>query len=139
MAAVDAHCTVLVAPNDKGEVPTREMLQRELESTDENRKIMALKQLVELQLSGESMPGLLMPVIRFCSTVENHELKKVLMLYWETVRKHDASGALLPELIMVWCVPIALEVSRGASVDLVAPCARSLSCSCMKDDGIFRI
>ena len=38
----------------------------------------------------------------FCLTQENHQLKKLLMLYWESVEKYDASGKLLPEMILVW-------------------------------------
>lgn len=36
-----------------------------------------------LLLSGESLPRVLMSVIRFCSNTEDHVLKKLLMLYWE--------------------------------------------------------
>lgn len=46
-------------------------------------KIKALKQSILLILSGESLPRVLMSVIRFCSNADDHMLKKLLMLYWE--------------------------------------------------------
>ncbi len=50
------------------------------------------------------MSKLLMTVIRFCITVEDHELKKLLVYFWECVKKYDASGHLKPEMILVWYV-----------------------------------
>ena len=38
---------------------------------------------------------------RFCITQDDHQLKKVLMLYWEIVPKYGADGKLLPEMILV--------------------------------------
>lgn len=46
-------------------------------------KIKALKQTIMLLLSGESLPRVIMSVIRFCSNTEDHQLKKLMMLYWE--------------------------------------------------------
>jgi len=47
------------------------------------------------------MPKILMTVIRFCINTDHHELKKVLMLFWEVVPKYDACHKLLPEMILV--------------------------------------
>lgn len=66
-------------------------------------------------LSGESMPKVLMQVIRFCINTNDHQLKKLMMLYWEVVPKYeeptsaellaDPGGKinrkLLPEMILV--------------------------------------
>uniref|UniRef100_A0A7S2PNF9 Coatomer subunit beta n=1 Tax=Leptocylindrus danicus TaxID=163516 RepID=A0A7S2PNF9_9STRA len=66
-------------------------------------------------LSGESMPKILMQVIRFCINTNDHKLKKLMMLYWEVVPKYeeptsaellaDPGGKikrkLLPEMILV--------------------------------------
>ena len=54
-----------------------------------------------LMLSGEPMPRVLMQVVRFCINTDDHELKKVIMLYWEVVPKYDPSRKLLPEMILV--------------------------------------
>lgn len=54
-----------------------------------------------LILDGDPMPKVLMTVIRFCLTTDHHELKKVLMLFWEIVPKYGPDGKLLPEMILV--------------------------------------
>ena len=54
-----------------------------------------------LMLSGEPMPRVLMQVVRFCINTDDHELKKVIMLYWEVVPKYAPSRKLLPEMILV--------------------------------------
>lgn len=104
MAAAGDSCTLLVATPEKVALPTQSELAAELESSDISRKVAALKKAILLLLSGEDMPRILMTVIRFCITQEDHALQKLLMLYWEVVRKYDAAGKLLPEMILVWCV-----------------------------------
>ena len=58
-------------------------------------------------LSGESMPKVLMQVIRFCINTDDHQLKKLMMLYWEVVPKYspelgqNGKRQLLPEMILV--------------------------------------
>lgn len=67
-------------------------------------------------LGGESMPRILMQVIRFCINSDDKQLKKLCMLYWEVVPKYQeitgeelmaqAAGQhvprkLLPEMILV--------------------------------------
>lgn len=37
----------------------------------------------------------------FCVTQDDHQLKKLMMLYWEIVPKYGADGKLLPEMILV--------------------------------------
>mmetsp|Transcript_6230 Transcript_6230/g.26099 ORF Transcript_6230/g.26099 Transcript_6230/m.26099 type:complete len:924 (+) Transcript_6230:252-3023(+) len=54
-----------------------------------------------MMLDGEHLPKLLMTVIRFCINTDNHELKKLLMLFWEIAPKYDADHKLLPEMILV--------------------------------------
>ena len=38
---------------------------------------------------------------RFCITMDDHEIKKLLMLYWEIVPKYSCDGKLMPEMILV--------------------------------------
>lgn len=51
-------------------------------------------------------PGhrLLMSVIKGCLKEDSKELKKLVMMYWEVVKKYDAEGKLLPEMILVGIV-----------------------------------
>ncbi len=46
-------------------------------------KRLALKAAIMAMLSGERMPKVLMQVIRFCINTNDHQLKKLMMLYWE--------------------------------------------------------
>jgi coatomer subunit beta len=102
MSTIEGNCTLLIAPADKVGLPSQAELVAELESTDVQRKVGGLKKAVLLLLSGEDMPRMLMTVIRYCITVEDHTLQKLLMLYYECVRKYDNAGKLLPEMILVW-------------------------------------
>jgi len=77
----------------------------------------ALKAAITAMLTGESMPSILMQVIRFCINSRDKPLKKLCMLYWEVVPKYQeptsdqlhaaATGGpaiqrkLLPEMILV--------------------------------------
>ena len=42
-----------------------------------------------------------MLICRFCITHDDHQIKKLLMLYWEIVPKYGADGKLMPEMILV--------------------------------------
>jgi len=42
-----------------------------------------------------------MTVIRFCINQEDHQIKKLLMLYWEIVPKYGPDGKLMAEMILV--------------------------------------
>jgi hypothetical protein len=203
--ASEGNCTLLIAPADKVGLPSQAELVAELESTDVQRKSAALKKAILMLLSGEDMPRMLMTVIRYCITVEDHTLQascahgraavvvaastagrslarptshddhgrtprrrlqhwrlscrvstgtarrrhrdgsaasacttnhaprlllspcpapasqKLLMLYYEVARKHDAAGKLLPEMILVWCV--------GGAVGLPNTCRRTRACT----------
>lgn len=50
---------------------------------------------------------LLMSVIKGCLKEESKELKKLVMMYWEVVKKYDAEGKLLPEMILVCMIRVA--------------------------------
>jgi coatomer subunit beta len=77
---MESNCTLLVALPDKLQLPTVAEISSELELADPTRKIAALKKAIMLVLAGEETPRVLMTVIRFCITVEDHTLQKLLML-----------------------------------------------------------
>jgi coatomer subunit beta len=64
-------------------------------------KIDTLKKVIQLMLNGERLPGLLMTIIRFVLPLQNHTIKKLLLIYWEIVPKVSADGKLLQEMILV--------------------------------------
>jgi coatomer subunit beta len=95
------------------------------------QKIEALKKTITMLLKGEKMPSLLMvgegacifegsaplssapclltarhrvclqTIIRFVMPVDDHTIKKLLLLYWEIVPKRSDDGKLLHEMILV--------------------------------------
>lgn len=72
-----------------------------IEKGDPNVKIDTLKKVIQLILNGEKVPGLLMTIIRFVMPVQNHTIKKLLLIYWEIVPKTSPDGKLLQEMILV--------------------------------------
>jgi coatomer subunit beta len=79
------------------------------------RRAQALKQIIANLLNGEPMQRLLMHVIKFCLHTENHHIRKLLMLFWESIEKKQANGALLPEMILVWCALGTAFLDRSAA------------------------
>uniref|UniRef100_A0A7S3L9L6 Coatomer subunit beta n=1 Tax=Amphora coffeiformis TaxID=265554 RepID=A0A7S3L9L6_9STRA len=116
--ANESYCTFTLAPDvTVGGLPSQEEIAKDLESTDANVKKHALKAAIMAMLSGESMPRILMQVIRFCINSQDKQLKKLCMLYWEVVPKYQeptpeqvlaaAAGGppvvrkMLPEMLLV--------------------------------------
>lgn len=94
------NCSLLIF-EDTLELPKQDELRKQLESKDENVKIQALKSIILHTLNGEKLPKLLMTVIKYALHTEDHMIKKLLLLYWETVDKKGRDGKLLPEMILV--------------------------------------
>src|SRR5689334_18473441 len=84
-------CTLLIH-FDMGEPPQINELKKSLETGSVEEKIETLKQVILLMLNGESLSQLLMHVIRFVMPVDNHTIKKLLLLYWEIADKTTADG-----------------------------------------------
>ena len=100
-------------------------LKQGLESTDVLDKIITLRTLILMHLKGEipaqQQGGLLMAVIRFILPHEDNQLRKLCLIFLEVVDKTDASGKMLPEMILV-CNMIRNELihpneyTRGAAL-----------------------
>mmetsp|Transcript_26162 Transcript_26162/g.46405 ORF Transcript_26162/g.46405 Transcript_26162/m.46405 type:complete len:1013 (-) Transcript_26162:171-3209(-) len=96
----EKHCTVLIH-YEKGVPPSSEDLSKRLESKKDSVKAEALEELVLLLINGELYPKLLMTVIRFVCTSNDHRVKKLLTIYWEIVDKVKENGDLKEEMILV--------------------------------------
>ena len=46
-------------------------------------------------------PSLLMTVIRFVMPLQDHTIKKMLLIFWEVVPKYSQDGKMLQEIILV--------------------------------------
>eukprot|EP00752_Nemacystus_decipiens_P004504 g4112.t1 len=100
MAVTEQHCTILFN-SDRVQSLQQDDIIKDLEQPTIAAKINGIKQAILLLLSGETLPRLLMSVIKGCLKEESKELKKLVMMYWEVVKKYDAEGKLLPEMILV--------------------------------------
>lgn len=101
MNAVEQPCFTLInIPNDS-DMPSETQLKHELEHGDVYTKTEALKKLIQLILNGEKMQSLLMTVIRFVMPIQDHTIKKLLLVFWEIVPKYSGDGKMLQEMILV--------------------------------------
>ncbi|XP_076249513.1 coatomer subunit beta [Calliopsis andreniformis] len=92
--------TLINIPTDTE--PLNELqLKQDLEKGDVQTKIEALKKTIHMILSGERLPGLLMTIIRFVLPLQDHTIKKLLLIFWEIVPKTSPDGKLLQEMILV--------------------------------------
>ncbi|KAG5341158.1 COPB protein, partial [Acromyrmex charruanus] len=92
--------TLINIPTDTE--PLNELqLKQDLEKGSVQTKIDALKKTIHMILSGERLPGLLMTIIRFVLPLQNHTIKKLLLIFWEIVPKTSGDGKLLQEMILV--------------------------------------
>jgi len=101
MVEHDKYCTVIIH-YEKGALSPQEITEL-LEHKKDEKKIEGLQQLILSMLngSGESYPSMMMNVIRFCVTSNNHRIKKLLMIYWEITEKTKENGELKDEMILV--------------------------------------
>lgn len=92
--------TLINIPSD-AEPPTELQLKQDLEKGDNKTKQEALKKTIQLILNGEKMPSLLMTIIRFVMPIQDHVIKKLLLVFWEVVPKYTPDGKMLHEFILV--------------------------------------
>jgi coatomer subunit beta len=105
----ESYCSFTL-PSDltTGGLPSEADICLSLESNTAHVKRGALKAAIMSMLGGESLPRVLMQVIRYCINTQDHQLKKLMMLYWEVVPKYQpravgqkGPNVLLPEMILV--------------------------------------
>jgi coatomer subunit beta len=100
-SVVDQACYTLINIPTDSEPLNELQLKQDLEKGDVNVKIEALKKTINMILSGERLPGLLMIIIRFVLPLQDHTIKKLLLIFWEIVPKTTSDGKLLQEMILV--------------------------------------
>ncbi|RZF48550.1 hypothetical protein LSTR_LSTR011165 [Laodelphax striatellus] len=101
MTMAEQPCYTLINfPTDSE--PSNEMqLKLDLEYGDTKTKIEALKRTIHMIANGERLPNLLMIIIRFVLPLQDHTIKKLLLIFWEIVPKTSPDGKLLQEMILV--------------------------------------
>jgi coatomer subunit beta len=92
----------LVHQDNSADQSTLQELKTQLEKGTDETKIETMKGVLSVMLNGDPMPGLLMHIIRFVMPSKSKPLKKLLYLYYEICPKHESSGKLRQEMILVW-------------------------------------
>lgn len=91
------------ADDSSSEQPSVQELKTSLEKGNDQLKIETMKKILAIMISGgDSLPQLIMHVIRFVLPSKNKQLKKLLLFYWEICPKKNADGKLKQEMILVW-------------------------------------
>ena len=88
--------------DNAADIPPQNELKQALEKGTDESKIETMKRILTIMLNGDSMPGLLMHIIRFVMPSKSKQLKKLLYIYYEVCPKLDAQGKLRQEWILVW-------------------------------------
>lgn len=78
--------TLINLPTDMEQM-SEVQLKMDLEKGDVKTKVEALKKTILMIVSGERLPGLLMTIIRFVLPLQDHLIKKLLLIFWEIVPK----------------------------------------------------
>lgn len=92
----------LIHQDNTADQPTLQELRNHLEKGTDETKVTTMKKILTVMLNGNSMPDLLMHIIRFVMPSKSKPLKKLLYFYYELCPKLDASGKLKQEMILVW-------------------------------------
>lgn len=102
MATFLEHSYSLVHQDNAADVPSMSELRTQLEKGTDDSKVDTMKRILTIMLNGDSMPQLLMHIIRFVMPSKSKHLKKLLYFYYEICPKLDANGKLKQEMILVW-------------------------------------
>lgn len=100
MSVAEQPCYTLISTPDS-DYPSQDQLRKELEIGDIKAKIEALKKVIYIILNGEKIPGILMAVVKFVLPLQDHNVKKLLLIFWEIIPKTSPDGKLLHEMILV--------------------------------------
>ncbi|RKF63484.1 Coatomer subunit beta [Erysiphe neolycopersici] len=101
MASLLDYTYSLVHQDNAADVPTLQELRTALEKGTDENKVETMRRILTVMLNGDSMPQLLMHIIRFVMPSKNKNLKKLLYFYYEICPKTDANGKLKQEMILV--------------------------------------
>jgi len=100
MSGNEQPCYTLISTPDS-DYPSQDQLRKELEIGDIKAKADALKKVIYIILNGEKIPGILMAVVKFVLPLQDHNIKKLLLIFWEIIPKTSGDGKLLHEMILV--------------------------------------
>jgi coatomer subunit beta len=102
MASYLENAYSLVHMDNTADQPTLQELRLQLEKGNDETKLETMRTIITILLNGNPMPDILMHIIRFVMPSKSKQLKKLLYFYYEICPKHDSSGKLKQEMILVW-------------------------------------
>ncbi len=105
------HAYSMVHQDNTADQPTLQELKTHLEKGTDESKVETMKRILTIMLNGDSMPTLLMHIIRFVMPSKSKPLKKLLYFYYEICPKLDSNGKLKQEMILVWYV-LSIPIKR---------------------------
>lgn len=94
----------LVHQDNTADRPSVQDFKNQLEKGTDETKVETMKRILAIVLGGDSMPDLLMHIIRFVMPSKSKPLKKLLYFYYEICPKMTPDGKLRQEMILVWYV-----------------------------------
>ena len=105
-------CPFLAPPTDKG-YPKWDEIEENLQlGSSKDKKLDALEKLIRYQVSGEQPPDtVIMTVIQNISQSKDHDVKRLLFLYYEILETRDRKGELKPEFILI-CDSISRDLTH---------------------------
>ncbi|KAL4886553.1 Coatomer, beta subunit [Aspergillus karnatakaensis] len=101
MASFLENAYSLVHLDNAADQPSQQELKQQLEKGTDETKLETMRNIITIMLNGDPMPQLLMHIIRFVMPSKSKPLKKLLYFYYEICPKHDSSGKLKQEMILV--------------------------------------
>jgi len=94
------YCHFIINCSDITEPPQSSDIQNAFVKGSLEEKKENLKLLIKMISSDDNYPRLIMPVLTNLQQTSDHELKKILFLYWEIIEKTNVDGTLKEELIL---------------------------------------
>ena len=94
------YCHFIVSCSDIIEPPQSSDLTTSFQKGTLDEKKESLKTLIKMITTDDNYPRLIMPVLTNLQQINDHDIKKILFLYWEVIEKTNLDGTIKEELIL---------------------------------------
>lgn len=91
----------LIIDYDVQSPPSSTEIAKLLEKGNEEEKLDAMKTLILMILQDEHFPRMIMTIVQHAMRVDSKEMKKLLMIYWESIEKTNPDGTIKDEMVML--------------------------------------
>lgn len=100
ISSQEVNSTILVGVADAS-TATSKTLTEALTSGSTAARVAALQHMIRLHLNGEPQNHMIMTVIKYITPLNNHQIKKLVLYFWEVIDKTDPEGNLLSVIILI--------------------------------------